>query len=64
MADYAIVLSVPALVRGKMEPSGSVFYENKTIGNDEAQSLIDEKKAKRMKVQEPEVVGGYFDDNA
>ena len=64
MADYAIVLNEPAFVRGKLEPQGSVFYPDKTIGRDEGQALIDDRKAKRVKVQEPSVVGGYLDEKA
>lgn len=64
MSEYAIVLSAPAYVRGKLEPVGSVFVENKTIGHDEARGLIEENKAKRVKVQEPSIVGGYLDEEA
>jgi len=64
MTEYAIVLDQPAFVRGKLEPEGSAFYINKTIGREEAQELVEEKKAKRVPIEEPKVVGGYLNEEA
>lgn len=62
MKAIAIVLDTPSYVRAKIEPEGSVFYVNKTIGRYEAYKLVMAGKAHKESVIETR--SAYIDDQA